>query len=1297
MSTKASRNADIETDDIDYDAKGIDDLRHIHDKAMWAGSSKKLSEEEMITFNIAPKERALTLRHCRVKIYDAVSKCYDELIVNAVDHIAACRGYAKSQQVSYIDINFDAKTGVFKIRNDGKGIDISRFPETDKKRALLYKPYVYFTHEKQGSNAFKKDECIKAGVNGYGVKIVLAHSAEISVLCGNAAQQKTYTHTHRNDPETGEYIMGEPTVKRDQFTDDFVEVSFRLISEGPLAPKENISNKDIDHWITRRLVYIASYVRTLTKTFKLKPVRFTYNGEDLSWITLDSIANAFKRPDTEIVSVELKPKTDSILLNDDDVSEIALYPMTFILCIRSDASKVSTISNTNGTLINEGDHFKPLLEQISSAIIKKIKKMINNSEVTLSAENIRSICLTFINAIIPGLEFGEQSKKRAIVDSQICQQYSLGKEDLKKIINMISGLLLEKSIANIEKKMSSKIKMSDKYTDACLRSKNRSDFILILCEGDSAMNNIKSCISSLDKDFNIDKIGFLTLFGGVPNVRKNCTRLIEDGHEEITIVDDTTINNVFINTLQKALGVKINEPANRGTMRYGKIIACVDQDLDGKGKLFGLVLNIIHYFWPSLLEAGDFLYKLETPIERIYKNKKLLAEFYYEHESRAYQESQKLPVGAKKHYFKGLATHTPAEMRVICRTLFQKIKGYKLDSYAHKLITQYYDDDSDERKLLLSKPLSFADKYFLRNDHFGEVNISDYLNSDLFSFAKDDIMRKLPNAIDGLNSSGRKIVNGIITKMKTKEITKVAELAGSITKSQNYHHGEKVLEDNIKNKCFVNVGGRQLPVLLPRGNFGSRLCGGAHAGESRYIFASHNIDLTSKLYPAADYGLLKFTPDGGVCYEPDYFVPILPMAILETMGMPAHGWNFNVVARDVFGVINCVRQMIITPTYQPLGPLNMALHGFTGEYYYDFATNKEYTEGTFSIGSDDIHVTEVPIGVWLNKYILELNAKIVFYEIDATISAVRVEDDNSVSFRIIYGKKFWDKIDVNGTVAMTKISKKNIEEVFGKDVLAKPKKKGAKTTKGTKGTKGTKSTKRPKKDTDANDKPKSIEIKTPTNIDPALNKFNKILPAGQKYNLASFLCLKKQHTTSLNMVGADASVITFGTYFEVIKYWFDYRRAMYVKRVNRETLIRQLEIEMLHDKIVFIEKYDTTKKKPEAVMKKEIRELGLRAFNHVLVNNPGCTPTESLIEECMQPDECGKVTFDYVLNIRARELCSDEYLRKIRKEYAAKKVQFEVYKTNANFGYFKGSMFWLDELNAVEKVIRDGIESMWDM
>jgi hypothetical protein len=107
--------------------------------------------------------------------------------------------------------------------------------------------------------------------------------------------------------------------------------------------------------------------------------------------------------------------------------------------------------------------------------------------------------------------------------------------------------------------------------------------------------------------------------------------------------------------------------------------------------------------------------------------------------------------------------------------------------------------------------------------------------------------------------------------------------------------------------------------------------------------------------------------------------------------------------------------------------------------------------------------------------------------------------------------------------------------------------------------------------------------------------------------------------------------------------------------------------------------------------------MGIRAFNHVLVNTPGKTQVSDLHRLCVADSENEdlNITYDYVLNIGAGKLSSTEYLADLKKKYHSKKIRLEIYSNNVTFGQFKGATLWLDELDALEKLVREGIDTWW--
>lgn len=64
----------------------------------------------------------------------------------------------------------------------------------------------------------------------------------------------------------------------------------------------------------------------------------------------------------------------------------------------------------------------------------------------------------------------------------------------------------------------------------------------------------------------------------------------------------------------------------------------------------------------------------------------------------------------------------------------------------------------------------------------------------------------------------------------------MAQLAGAVGEMSAYHHGEQSLMSTIVNLAQNYVGSNNINLLLPIGQFGTRLQGGKDSASARYIF-----------------------------------------------------------------------------------------------------------------------------------------------------------------------------------------------------------------------------------------------------------------------------------------------------------------------------------------------------------------------------------------------------------------------------------------------------------------------------
>ena len=69
------------------------------------------------------------------------------------------------------------------------------------------------------------------------------------------------------------------------------------------------------------------------------------------------------------------------------------------------------------------------------------------------------------------------------------------------------------------------------------------------------------------------------------------------------------------------------------------------------------------------------------------------------------------------------------------------------------------------------------------------VCYDDFIHKEMIHFSKYDCERSIPNLMDGLKISLRKILFSAFKKNLTQEI-KVAQFSGYVSEHSGYHHGE---------------------------------------------------------------------------------------------------------------------------------------------------------------------------------------------------------------------------------------------------------------------------------------------------------------------------------------------------------------------------------------------------------------------------------------------------------------------------------------------------------------------------
>lgn len=517
-----------------------------------------------------------------------------------------------------------------------------------------------------------------------------------------------------------------------------------------------------------------------------------------------------------------------------------------------------------------------------------------------------------------------------------------------------------KAQTNLEKtsgSKKSKLKGIPKLEDANdAGSKNSMNCTLILTEGDSAKSLAVSGLGVVGRD----TYGVFPLRGKLLNVR-------EATHKQI-------LENAEINNLIKILGLQYKKKYlttdDLKTLRYGKLMIMTDQDQDGS-HIKGLLINFIHTNWPELLRL-PFMEEFITPIVKATKKGQELS-FFSVPEFEEWKKDTPNSHTFNIKYYKGLGTSTSKEA-----------KEYFQNMDRHRILFKYgneSDDDAimmafskkcvDQRKEWLTKHMEECKhrklvglpERYLYTKTTKAVSYSDFVNLELVLFSNTDNIRSIPCVVDGLKPGQRKVLFTCLKRNDKREV-KVAQLAGSVAEMSAYHHGEASLCGTIVNLAQNYVGSNNINLLQPNGQFGTRLSGGKDSASPRYIFTMLS-PLARLIFHPHDDPLLKFLDEDNQRIEPEWYLPILPMVLVNGSEGIGTGWSTKIPNHNPREIVANIRAMMQGNEPKPMIPFYKNFQGdiiAAGDGRFVTVGRAQIYEGT------KLEICELPVGVWTQNY-----------------------------------------------------------------------------------------------------------------------------------------------------------------------------------------------------------------------------------------------------------------------------------------------------------------------------------------
>lgn len=860
-------------------------------------------------------------------------KIFDELIVNALDHVVRQAGAAeKKSRVSKIVVTVTPTQ--FRVYNDGDGIPVAAHPEYK-----VMVPELIFGHLLTSSNYDEGEEKVVGGKNGYGAKLTNIYSREFIVRTCDTK-----------------------IVYEQRFSDNMAEVGKpRMVkaAKGAAPFTEIVSQPDVARFYGEGVTEIPADMLDVLHTRVVDAAAIAAaNGCKVFFAT--SVADDAMAAQVPVASFEQYVR----LFTEEGVPVFyercgPRWEVAAVLTRHLHADSLPDdrhISFVNGIFTRRGGKH---VEAVSRAVLGAFCEG-PGKKFDLKPAQLKDAVTFFVNATIVNPSFDSQTKETLTTPAaKFGSRFAVSDAFVTKLAK--EGGLLEEAQAVLDARLSREAKKSDgrkaatvrgipKLEDATWAGTARSaECTLILTEGDSAASTAISGLKVVGRE----RFGVFPLKGKILNV-KDASISKKTANEELT-------------RIKRILGLEHGKHyKDLKQLRYGRVMIMTDQDVDGS-HIKGLLINLFHTEWPELLTLG-FLCCLMTPLLKATKGSTTLC-FYSESEYEKWLTTTESAGGRgwKVKYYKGLGTSTAAEAREYFTSM--NTVRFTWDDHADMSIDLAFNkrraDDRKEwlatydRERVLEVPSGGADVSYTR-----------FVHDELIHFSNADNLRSLPHVMDGLKPSQRKILWAARKRNLTAEI-KVAQLAGYVSETAAYHHGEASLTAAIVGMAQNFVGSNNINLLAPNGQFGTRLQGGADAASPRYIFTALE-PIQSAILSKADDPALAWLEDDGTPVEPEFYMPVLPVLLVNGALGIGTGFSTEVPPHNPVEIVAALRSRLAgTVADLTETALTPWWDGFRGPVTMTADRRKVLTRGLYEFLDDDtnrVRITELPVGVWTKDY-----------------------------------------------------------------------------------------------------------------------------------------------------------------------------------------------------------------------------------------------------------------------------------------------------------------------------------------
>jgi len=877
-------------------------------------------------------------------------KLFDEGMVNMRDHVvrqaqAIADGKPDALPVTTLEVEIDPADGTIHMTNDGNGIDVAQHPEHK-----LWIPEMIFGHLRTSTNYDEnKKEKIVGGKNGFGFKLVLIWSVWGRV-------------------ETVDHVRGLKYIQ--EFKNNLSEIVPPVITKSKVKPYTRVSFRPdyarfglVGNNLTADMVALF-----LKRTYDIaavtdKTVKVKYNGAVIPVRHFQQYVDLY---------IGAKGGTETGVTGVKRIYENPDPRWEYVVCL-TNTDEFAHVSFVNGIYTPRGGKH---VEYITNQIVRKLAELIKKKKkVDVKPNTIKEQLMLFLRCDIENPSFSSQTKDElgtAVANfGSSCKVSDEFIEKLAKLGVMDAACALTevkdtKAAKKTDGAKTRTIRGIPKLVDANYAGTpdKSAQCTIILCEGDSAKAGIISGLSKEDRNY----IGVYPMKGKLFNVHGETTKRISENRE--------------IAEIKQILGLETGKTYTAADvaakLRYGKVLFMTDQDLDG-AHIQGLGINLFQTEWPSLAKIPGFIGFMNTPILKARRGAQEVL-FYNDGEFNTWKKQfpgEVVPASWNTKYYKGLGTSTGKEFK-------EYFEHKKMVSFVHTgkesddhLDMAFNKKRADDRKEWLA---NYSRETFIDTSK-PAIPYEEFVDRGLIHFSIYDNERSIPNLMDGLKISLRKILYAAFKKGGLKTEIKVAQFSGYVSEHSGYHHGEASLNAAIVGMAQNFVGSNNINLFEPNGQFGTRIKGGDDSASERYIFTQLN-KLTRLIFRQEDDAVLSYINDDGQMVEPVYYAPAIPMILVNGSKGIGTGFSTDVMPHNPLQIIAYIRAMLrdVGATDRPV--IEPYFKGFKGTVRNIAASATSATsgaattvpakyliKGTYEIIADrKVRITELPVGTWTDDY-----------------------------------------------------------------------------------------------------------------------------------------------------------------------------------------------------------------------------------------------------------------------------------------------------------------------------------------